>query len=256
MAVPRDHETGTQLHELSGSESPSLQPDELVELPDDRKKRRCLFLKQEFISRASRWNLQKRYLTGVSGAQDIKNFRAWFTNNYPGVEIHAGDWPKTVELAGFVKQAGRKSEWILNGKLGIAMWLLLVVTAIVGGLTKMQVGQKSHACWLLVWLYGGPAFRWKWLFVHSFDKEPCRSLWKWCIYELCQLLVWLVAFGVYCGITVICVELFAAFCGGPNFTITLGVQYWIAVGISIAAGLLLVGIVIAFSTEILREFLN
>jgi hypothetical protein len=147
-----------------------------VEGPDNQ---RCLFLKQDFITRSARWNLRQRYLSGERGSLDVQDLRAWFEANYPGVEIHPGDWPKTVELIKYAGLGRNKWEWILNGKWGIAVWLLLVVTGIVGGLTKFKVGKASHASWLLAWLYGGPLFRWKWLFVHSFDKEPCPSLWKW-----------------------------------------------------------------------------
>jgi len=73
------------------------------------------------------------------------------------------------------------------------------------------------------------------------------------VYEFCQVLVFVVVIGVYSGITVICVELFAAFCGGLDFTIGLKIPYWIAVGVLIAAFLFFIGILITFSTEILRD---
>jgi hypothetical protein len=255
-----DTESGTQLAKLPETKITETHLQETegpVESAEERKKRRSILLKQQFITTwGARWNLRERHLIGTCGAKDIRDFRAWFEENYPGVKVHPGDWPKTIEREGFVKQARTWSEFFLNGKWGLAVWLLLGVTAIVGGLTKFRIVKTSHACWLLVWLYGGPLFRWKWLFVNSFDKKPCPSVLKWFIYELCQLLVWLVAFGVYCGITVICVELFAAYCGGPQFVISLPVGDWIAVGVSIAAALLLVGLILMFSKQILGEYLS
>ena len=218
-----------------------------------------MFLKQGFISSAKNWNVRKRHLQGSDDAQEIRELRAWFEENYNGVTVKANDWPKTVELQQLIKSGPRRSnrvivrDWILNGKWGVGVLLLLAITGIVGGLTKMKIGKKSHACWLLLWLYGGPVVRWHWLFTHSFDKEPCQKLWKWFIFEFCQLLLLLLPIAVYCGITVICVELFAAFCGGPDFTISLHPQYWIAVGAAIAAFLFGVGLGIAYFKTVIGE---
>jgi hypothetical protein len=84
---------------------------------------------------------------GTCVAKDIREFRAWSEDNYPGVKIHPGDWPKTVERAGFVKQARTWYEFFLNGKWGLAVRLLLGVTAIVGGLTKFS-NRDDKSCML------------------------------------------------------------------------------------------------------------
>jgi hypothetical protein len=80
---------------------------------EDRRHRR----KDNILDRG-RWNLRQRYLTGERGSLDVQDLGTWFEANYPGVEIHPGDWPKTVELIKYAGLGRSKWEWILNGKWG------------------------------------------------------------------------------------------------------------------------------------------
>ena len=222
--------------------------------PDEVRKRRATFLRQHGLLTGVKWNLNRRHLSGPTGEADCKAFRTWFEENYCGVEIHGDDMPKTTQRQNLLERwfgkQGRegKMENFWGGAL-----LVIIITGIIGGLTKFQVGKPSHACWLLVWLYGGPAFRWKWLVMHSFDGEPCTSFTRWCVTEVCHALSYLIAAGVYIGMTVILVELFGAFCGGPSMTISLSVPWWIVVGGSIFALSAIIGLGISFQQEILGK---
>ena len=163
---------------------------------------------------------------------------------------YAQDNAKTEFVGEVVRETGQGGK---DGEFLGRCTLVIIITGIIGGLTKFQVGKPSHACWLLVWLYGGPAFRWKWLVMHSFDGEPCTSFTRWCVTEVCHALSYLIAAGVYIGMTVILVELFGACCGGPSMTISLSVPWWIVVGGSIFALSAIIGLGISFQQEILGK---
>lgn len=163
---------------------------------------------------------------------DIEEFKEWLKKNYPRVNIPIDDAHAKV---------GHSKLW--NG-----MVLVAVVSGVIGGLTRFKVDTPSHACWLLLWLYGGPLFRWKWLINDSMDNQPCLSFGKWCVYETFRILSWVIMVGVYGGITVIVVELFGAFCGR---SISLPAGIWIVIGMIILSTLLIIGSTISFYSKIL-----
>ena len=196
---------------------------------NEGKKQSAIFLRQRFITKVT-WNPIRRDISVIKEAGDLEEFKRWLTRHYPGIEIPL-DMPA---------RAGASK--IVNG-----MMLVAVVTAVLGGLTRFQVGIPSHACWLLLWMYGGPVFRWKWLIADSMDKEACLSFLKWSIFECCRVLAVVIAIGVYGGITVISVELLGAFC---ETTISMPAWKWIVVGLLILFGLSLIGLIISFSGDV------
>jgi len=173
----------------------------------------------------------KRNIVGPDGRQDVKDFKKWLRENYPGVKIPLEDTSAKVGTL----------------KLWNAAVLVAVVSAVLVGLTRFKIGIPSHACWLLLWMYGGPLFRWKWLIVESMEHEPCLSFGKWCAFELCRVLAWPILVGVYGGITVISVELLGEFC---KESISLSAGIWILIGGIILLVLLIIGGITSFYSNI------
>lgn len=198
---------------------------------NENMKNRAIFLRQKFIVNVT-WNPIKHNLEETC-VEDIEEFRTWIKTNYPAIKLPDDFLHSRI---------GHSKLW--NGVL-----LVIVVTAVIGGLTRFRVGVPSHACWLLLWLYGGPVFRWKWLVNQSVDNKPCLSYLMWLLYEFCRALGWLILIGVYGGITVISVELFGAFC--EERTISLSPGVWVGIGAIILSVLGVLGIIVSYYAYIL-----
>jgi hypothetical protein len=193
-----------------------------------------IFFRQKFITPFP-WNPRRRDLSGNAEREDIELFKEWLEDNYPNIDISI-DRRTRVGYSRFIS----------------GLFLQLLVSVVLG-ITRYKVGIPSHACWLLIWIYGGPSLGWMWLITMSMDKEPCLSPFKWCLYELVWLLAVIIAVGVYGGITVISVELLGAFC---EETISLPPQIWIGVGAAIAFVLLVVPCTVIFYSNLFGKLIN
>jgi len=190
---------------------------------------------------AINWNPIKHEI-GNTREEEVMELNRWLKANYPEIDINTDDLYKKV-----------KSWKLWKNELGYAkLWnglmLIAVLTLVIGLLTQFRVGVPSHASWILLWLYGGPVFRSKWLVNHMVHNKPCRSLALWILYEVFRGLGWVIVAVVYCGITLISVELFAEFCGTP---ISLTPAIWVAIGSIILAVLLLVGLLARYVLHII-----
>ena len=135
--------------------------------------------------------------TKVNDQRDeADDFLDWLKDKYPGVQ---------VERSALCNRLGWSR--IVNG-----VFLKILITITLGTLTRFHVGTRSHAVWLLVWMYGTPALRWTRLMYITMENEPCLSLLKWSLSAVFFFVNIGVAFGVYGGITVISVELLGAMC--------------------------------------------
>ena len=131
----------------------------------------------------------------------MTDLETWLEDQYPGLYINLNHMPKKLGYS-----------YLISG-----IFLQLVVTALLAALTRFNLCTPSHACWLLVWIYGGPMLRWKWLNDESIDKEPCLSAFKWVLFGIGGILSLALAVGVYGGIATICVELLGAICNAHVF---------------------------------------
>ena len=174
----------------------------------------------------------KRDISGESGEADINELKAWLNENYPGVEIPLDDLAK-----GF-------AYWPLVS----GIFLQVLVTITVGAITRFHLNSRNHAAWILIWMYGSASLRWTSLITNSLNQTPCLLLKKWILFGFGMILEFLLAIGVYGGITVIAVELFAAMCVTP-FSLPPGI--WILIGLLIAFAFGIVVCVISYSSAIL-----
>jgi hypothetical protein len=177
------------------------------------------------------WNPRRRAVSREVETAEIKKFNDWLGNNYPGLVIPPIN--KTPSHVGYAQLAS-------------GIFLQILVSGILG-ITHYKVGVPSHACWLVIWIHGGPMLRWLYLFTSSMDKEPCLSPLKVWLFELVWVLTILIGIGVYGGITVISVELLGAFC---ETTISLPAGIWIGIGVAIAFVLLVIPHVILYYRNI------
>jgi hypothetical protein len=81
----------------------------------------------------------------------------------------------------------------------------------------------------------GLTLRWLSLYAKTINKEPFLSAKKVFIYEFFWISYIVLCIGIYGGITVIFVELFAVFCETP---ISLPPSTWIGIGAAVASVLL------------------
>jgi len=195
------------------------------------------------IGDAVNWNPIKHDLNDTP-VEDVQEFNEWLKTNYPNIEVDTDD------LHGKMRRWKLWKNELGYAKLWNGLMLITVLTLVVGVLTHFRVGIPSHACWILLWLYGGPVFRSKWLVNHSVHNKPCRSFTLWLLYELFRGVGWIILIVVYCGITLISVELFADFCGQQ---ISLSPEIWVAVGAAILAVLVLVGLVARYLLHIIGQ---
>jgi len=162
------------------------------------------------------------------------NLDRWLKENYSGIQIDLKNMPRKLGYS-----------YLVSG-----IFLQFLVTVLLGALTHFRVDITSHAIWLLVWMYGGPLLRWKWLNDYSMHKEPCLSPAKWVLYGVGRILSLALTVAVYGGIAVICVELLAAIC---DTTLVLEPQIWFLIALSIAAVFGLVWMVLRFSVKFAGE---
>ena len=174
----------------------------------------------------------KHDISGESGKTDINELKSWLNENYPGVEIPVDDLPKKFAY------------WPLVS----GVFLQVLVTITVGAITRFHLGDRSHAAWILIWIYGSASLRWISLITNSLDQTPCLLLKKWILFGFGIILEFLLAIGVYGGITVIAVELLGEMCGKP-FSLPPGV--WILIGLLIAFVFAIVACVVFYSSTIL-----
>ena len=178
------------------------------------------------------WRLMKRDISGESGQTDINELKLWLTNNYPGVEIPVDNLPKKFAY------------WSLVS----GVFLQLLVTVTVGAITRFHLGDRRHAAWILLWIYGSASLRWTSLITNSLNQSPILLLKTWMLFALGIVLEFLLAIGVLGGITVIVVELFAVMCG---VTPSLSAGWWILIGFLIAFAFGIVAVVVFYSSSIL-----
>jgi hypothetical protein len=177
----------------------------------ETKKSTTAFMRQKFIWQF-KWKLMKGNITSEYYRQEMDEFKYWLTLNYPGIQIPLDNLPTHLWWA------------ILIG--GIILQLL--VTLLVGALSKFHVGTPSQAAWLLVWVYGSGTLRWLWLINEGIYKAPCLSVMKWISFWIIVILEFLLALTICCGITELLVELFGALCGQE---FVLAPRIWILIGI-------------------------
>ena len=194
-----------------------------------------LFLRQTFLVTRLGWGLTKRNILKGGDGEELVDFKAWLERNYPHLEIK------------FNKHKRLGYSYLVSG-----IFLQLLVTGILGGLTRFKLGTPSHAAWLLIWMYGGPLLRWKWLNDDTMDKGPCRSTLKWIVFGVGPVLLVVVAIGVYGGIAVIIVELLGEICS-ERFSLSPGI--WILIGISIALAFAVVSAPIMYSRNLIGMLL-
>src|SRR5262249_37838755 len=155
-----------------------------VETARNSHKLRAIFLRQSSVI-GKHWNVMK-YKSLEDCQELVDEFKSWLTENYPGVEIPLDQKSSHLGFARFI-----------SGPI-----LQLLVTAILGGLTRFKVGTPSPACWLLIWMYGGATLRWLEFINFSMDKEPCLSFIKRLVFGVGRVFALIVAIGLYGGITV------------------------------------------------------
>lgn len=193
-------------------------------------KKRAIFFRQKFLFQFH-WNLMKRDLSGPSGKEDINQLKTWLEANYPGITIPLDNM----------------NEWVGYRRLISGIVLQVLVTVLLGALTRFRIGNPNHAAWILVWMYCGASLRWVSLIIESFNKVPCMSRLMWFFFGLGMAYDGLVVVGICGGITVIIVELFQAMCGTP-FSISAGV--WILIGVLISVTFGLAFFVVLYSSRI------
>ena len=194
-------------------------------------KGRVVFLREKFIWQFG-WRLLSGDIVGDYGHEQIDHFKSWLEVNYPGVEIPLDHMP-------------RQFEW---SELVGGLVLQVLVTVILGALTRFHVGNPSHAVWLLIWLYGSASLRWMWLVTKSIYEHPSLALLKWVSFWFSIILEIFVAVGICCGITVALVELFEALCG-TNFTLSTG--WWILIGTLITAAFTIAAFFVIYLSQII-----
>jgi len=200
---------------------------------NEAKKKRVVFFKQKLLMQLG-WRLMKRDISGESGQADINELKLWLTDNYPGVEIPVDNLPKKFAY------------WSLVS----GVFLQMLVTVTVGAITRFHLGDRRHAMWILLWIYGSASLRWTSLITNSLNQSPILLLKTWMLFALGIVLEFLLAIGVLGGITVIVVELFAVMCTG-TVTSSLSAGWWILIGFAIAFAFGIVAVVVYYSSYIL-----
>lgn len=171
------------------------------------------------------WSLLRRSRTkGDAYVTDMEAFRRWLDKEYPDVEFQGLD----KRRLGYSR--------IFSG-----IFLQVLITAILAGLTRFRFDTRSHAAWLLVWMYGGPMLRYTWLNDHTMHRKPCLNPGKWLLFFIDRMLHVAIIVGVCGGTAVICVELFGNLC---NTTFSLAPGTWVLVGFSIAAFFLVTSMIV------------
>ena len=123
------------------------------------------------IGDAVNWNPIKHDLNDTAD-EDVAEFNVWLKTNYPNIEVDTDD------LHGKIRKWKLWKNELGYAKLWNGLMLIAVLTLVVGVLTHFRVGIPSHACWILLWLYGGPVFRSKWLVNHSVHNTSRKVTWS------------------------------------------------------------------------------
>lgn len=226
-----------------------------------RQRKRAIFLKQNFLTNRDwrlRWGIMRRdiptellenrwhvfkcfkRLQGsnrslTSGnqsaraavANEMNKLEEWLRVEYPDINVNVHRMPHKLGYS-----------YLISG-----IFLQLVVTSLLGALTKFQLGSRSHAPWFLVWIYGGPMLRWKWLNDESFDKEPCLSARKWIFFGITSILSLALAVAVFGGISSLCVELLGSIC---NREFTFSAPVWLLIAGLIALAFAVIGFSVTY----------
>jgi hypothetical protein len=219
-------------------------------------RRRAIFLRQNFLTTMDwrlKWNYMKRKIPKdlLEKPNLLIRFFRYFENSkmtpnehaHVTKEFHELDkWLKdqypeiTVDLHRIPQKTGYS--YLISG-----IFLQLVVTAILGALTKFSLGSRKHAPWFLVWIYGGPMLRWTWLNDESLDKELCLSARKWIFFGFTAILSLALLVAVYGGISSICVELLASIC---NTTFLFPAYIWLLIAVMIALTFATIGLLVTY----------
>jgi hypothetical protein len=156
---------------------------------------------------------------------DIRELDFWLKKHYPYVTID-------LRAANMPRDRGRS--------YGVSsIFLLLVATVLLGALTKFRFSTANHAIWLLVWMYGGPLLRWRWLNNNTIDKKPCLSTFMWGLFGIGRLLSVVLAVGVFGGLAAILTDLFSVICGAQ---FSLSVPIWMGIGFAITVAYVIVNL--------------
>jgi hypothetical protein len=169
--------------------------------------------------------MKRQRLGNLKTEGDFKELDSWLQKNYRYV---------TIDLRSSKMPRDR------GGSYGVSsIFLLLLATVLLGALTRFRFSTANHAIWLLVWVYGGPLLRWRWLNNNTIDKKPCLSTFKWCFFGVCRLLSVALAVGVFGGLAAIVTELFGVICGMP---FSLSTPIWMAIGFAITVAYVIVNL--------------
>ena len=198
---------------------------------NEAKKKRVVLFRQKLLFQLG-WKLMKRNISGETGKADINELKAWLTENYPGVEIPVDDLPKKFAY------------WPLVS----GVFLQILVTITVGAITRFHLGNRVHASWILLWIYGSASLRWTSIITRSLNQSPCLFLKKWILFAFGMVLEFFLAIGVLGGITVILVELLGTLCNTIFFP-PAGI--WILIGFLIAFAFGGAACVVSYSGTIL-----
>jgi hypothetical protein len=146
---------------------------------------------------------------------DLARLEEWLYDQYPEIGVNLRRMPHKLGYSYFIS----------------GLFLLVVITALLGLLTRFHLGEVGQACWFLVWIYGGPLLRWKWFNDQAIQKKPCLSASKWLLFGIWGILTMALMVAVCGGIATISVNLLAAIC---NTTLEPTVAIWTLIGVSIA----------------------
>lgn len=185
-----------------------------------------IFFRHRFITSWVQWpwSLMRRNRKRDTYVTDKEALLTWLRKEYPNVEFEGLD----KRRIGY--------SYLFSG-----IFLLVLTTAILAGLTRFRLGTKSHAVWLLIWMYGGPMLRYTWLNDHTIQRRPCLNLGRWLLFFIDRILHVAIAVGVCGGTAVISVELFSDLCSTP---FSLAPRIWALVIFSIAAFFVVTSVIV------------
>lgn len=195
---------------------------------DEDKKKRVLFLRQNpyfNFAKRRKWALMRRDIPEKDDP-DVKKLDEWLEKNYQGIKF-----PDRPESRSFQRST-----------LIWGICIQLVTTVILGGLTRFRVGIRSHAVWLLIWMYGRPVLRWR-VLLNAWKPldQACLSLWPWFLSGIFNVLGMVLQVAAFGALTVLCVELFGIIC---HKEFSLAPRLWFLIGFLIFVAFVLVIIVL------------
>lgn len=212
-----------------GEEIRSSEPDRIKQV---------IFFRHRFITTWIEWpwGLLKRPAGHPVYSTDLAAFESWVKDNYKYVRI-----PLKRE-----SQRDRCRRGIFSARLGYSylasgIFLQVLITVILAGLTRFKLGTPSHAGWVLAWMYCGPMLRYTWLNDHTMKRKPCLNQGKWLIFFFDRMLVVPLVVGICGGVAIISVELFGDF---SNTTYSLANRTWALVAFLIGVVFFLVVLMI------------